>query len=373
MKRRRVCFVTGTRAEFGLMTSTLEAIARHRRLQLQLVVTGVHLDRSRGYTIADVRRSGLAIDDVVRWKPASTAALLAKETGLAIGRLAGAFDRLDPDVVMVVGDRVEAFAAASAAMIGGRAVAHVHGGDRATGLVDDSLRHAITKLAHIHFPATRQSAKRIEMLGERRDRIHVVGAPGLDGIVDDADHNSAERLGVDEPFVLLLLHPTDGNPSAEHRRAGVIARAIGRSWEGPVIVIAPNNDPGSEGIFRRWSTRRGNWLRVMHADRRTFLGLLATCELLVGNSSSGIIEAASFGTPVVDVGDRQHGRERGENVCHSTFKFDSICKAIRSCLSAGRGRTSDNIYGDGTAGRRIAKVLATVELSPAGLRKTICY
>src|SRR5437016_8842301 len=178
---RGACFVTGTRAEFGLMTSTLRAIAETPSLQLQLVATGMHLDRNHGDSLRQIRREGWKVDAVVPW-PAGDPDRLAINAGMAMSKLAATFDRLKSDVVLVVGDRVEAFAAAAAASISGRIVAHVHGGDRALGQVDDSLRHAITKLAHLHFPATKQSAARILKLGEDRWRIHRAGSPGIDQI-----------------------------------------------------------------------------------------------------------------------------------------------------------------------------------------------
>jgi UDP-N-acetylglucosamine 2-epimerase (non-hydrolysing)/GDP/UDP-N,N'-diacetylbacillosamine 2-epimerase (hydrolysing) len=183
-----VCFVTGTRAEFGLMRHVLLAIQQHAKLKLQIVVTGMHLDAAHGDGLAEIKRGGWQIDGVVGWDSDSgrDRKTIARNTGSAIARLADAFADLKTDIVLVVGDRVEAFAAASAAHLSGIAVAHVHGGDRAEGQIDDSLRHAISKLAHIHFPATRQSAERLAKLGENRLRIHRTGSPGLDRITEEA-------------------------------------------------------------------------------------------------------------------------------------------------------------------------------------------
>src|SRR5205823_3026318 len=157
---RTICFVTGTRADFGLMQSTLRAIAAHPNLRLQIIATGMHLDPAHGRTIDQIGRDGFKVDATVPWKPAgSNLTLLAQETGAATALLAAAYAKLNSDIILVVGDRVEAFAAATAAHLSGKILAHVHGGDRAQGQVDDTLRHAITKLAHIHFPATKQSAQ----------------------------------------------------------------------------------------------------------------------------------------------------------------------------------------------------------------------
>ena len=176
---RTICFVTGTRAEFGLMVTTLRAVRAAADLTLQVVATGMHLSEAHGRTLDVLRRDGRAVDRVVDW-PAGDG--VAAATGRAMAGLASALADLRPDVVLIVGDRVEAFAAASAAHLMGIVVAHVHGGDRAMGQADDALRHAVTKLAHVHFPATPQSARRIEKLGEQPWRIRQVGAPGIDGI-----------------------------------------------------------------------------------------------------------------------------------------------------------------------------------------------
>ncbi len=200
--KRRICFVTGTRAEFGLMQSVLRAIDSHPSLELQIVATGMHLDRRHGRTIDSLGRK---IHAIVPWRSKTGSPIeTAQSTGHAITHLAATFDRLKSDIVLVVGDRVEAFAAASAAHIGGKIVAHIHGGDRALGQVDDSLRHAITKLAHLHFAATKQSARRIKKLGEDDWRIFPVGAPGIDGILDQ-------------------LPPSPGTPG-EGRGEGLLAR-----------------------------------------------------------------------------------------------------------------------------------------------------
>ncbi|HTL28247.1 MAG TPA: UDP-N-acetylglucosamine 2-epimerase, partial [Tepidisphaeraceae bacterium] len=249
-RKRRICFVTGTRAEFGLMRPTLEAIRAHPKLELQLIVTGMHLDRRHGRSINDIRREGWKIDSVVPWK-----ADVAQATGLAIAGLSKSLSRLKTDVVLVVGDRVEAFAAASAGHISDLAVAHVHGGDRAEGMIDDSLRHAMTKLSHIHFPATRSSAARIRKLGEDASRIHLVGAPGIDGITELAPvsrhlKKCFPRL-TPRAYAMLVMHPDRGGSSIEP-----ILNAIFRSGIEKVLAVYPNNDPGAAKIIRALNRRR---------------------------------------------------------------------------------------------------------------------
>jgi UDP-hydrolysing UDP-N-acetyl-D-glucosamine 2-epimerase len=309
----------------------------------------------------------------VPWKPTSTPGELAIESmraGMAMGK---ALDRLAPDVVLVVGDRVEAFAAASSASIGGRVVAHVHGGDRATGQVDDMLRHAITRLAHIHFPASRESALRLRRMGEDAFRIFPCGAPGVDGLSDDADPGIATALGIDGAFAVLLYHPESRDSVAEGHRARRILSATIRATGGRVVVIDPNTDPGADGVLRAWDEARSpRVLRLNHVERGGFLGLLKRASVLVGNSSAGIIESASLGLRVVDVGARQAGRERGANVIHADATGPTLIDAIEKSVAAGRFR-GVGPYGRGGASRRIAETLASVSPDDRWRSKQIAY
>ena len=360
--RRSICFVTGTRAEFGLMRSTLAAIRDHPAVRLQLVATGMHLSAAHGRTVDTIVADGFTVDATVPWAGDG----LAGQTGLATAGIAAALDRLRSDVVLVVGDRVEAFAAATAGHLSGRVVAHVHGGDRALGQVDDALRHAVTKLAHVHFPATARSAERVLKLGEDRWRVHRVGSPGIDGIAAAAEPvTDLPRRG----FALVVLHPTEAAEAVEERRAATLLAAVRGAGLRPVIVY-PNNDPGHLGIVRCWERDGGEGVS-RDVPRRRFLGLMRAAAVLVGNSSSGIIEAASFGTPVVDVGPRQLGRECGANVTHVPWSAAAIGRAVAA--AAGRRFPRANVYGGRGTGRRIADVLATVPLDDRLRRKLIAY
>ena len=359
---RSICFVTGTRAEYGLMRSTLAAVRDHPGLRLQIVVTGMHLSARHGRTVNTIRDDGWTVDATVPWSGAD----LAAQTGRATAGLAAAFKRLSTDVVLVVGDRVEAFAAATAGHLSGRVVAHVHGGDRALGQVDDALRHAITKLAHVHFPATPASAARLLKLGEDRWRVHRVGSPGIDGIV------AAAEVVTDLPrhrFALVVLHPTDVDEAVEERRAAMLLAAV-RAAGLAAVVVYPNNDPGHRGIVRCWE-RLGGDMIYRDVRRPRFLGLMRDAAVLVGNSSSGIIEAASFGTPVVDVGPRQRGREHDDNVAHVAWSRAAITAAIAAM--SGRRFPRRNPYGGRGTGRRIAGVLGRVPLDARLRRKLIAY
>jgi len=376
-KKRNICFVTGTRAEFGLMRTTLNAIAAHPRLNLQIIATGMHLSAAHGSSLREIRKQW-KIDALVSWPAGKTPSANAIATGNAIAQLARKFEQLKSDIIFVVGDRVEPFAAASAAHIANIPIAHVHGGDRALGQIDDSLRHAITKLAHIHFPATRQSAARLVKLGEDNWRIHRVGSPGIDGIrAEAADIREKFPQLRRHQFALLVLHPADADDALEDHRATQIVRAITKAGLPQTVIVYPNNDPGHQGIIRAYSalSTQHPALLLPNIARPLFLGLLRDAAFLIGNSSAGIIEAPSFNTPVIDIGPRQAGRERCENVTTVPYAPASVVQAISRVWNDGdvRRQTVRNIYGGTGTGRKIADILGTAPLDDRLLRKLISY
>ena len=364
IQKRRICFVTGTRAEYGLMCSTLSAIAQEPTLALQMVVTGTHLSAAHGMTIKQIRRDGWHVDARVAWRGRTT----GECTGLAIGAMSRVFERMRPDVVLVTGDRPEAFAGATAAHLNGICVAHVHGGDRALGQVDDALRHAISRLAHVHFPATKQSRDRLYAGGEDAWRLHRVGTPGL----DDLPMTRVPKSGA-----IVIYHPESADEEVEYEHAMMLVRAVEkRSSNHPAIFIRPNNDPGWRGVARACDEAAARGHRVYRdLPRVEYLERLAAAGVLVGNSSSGIIEAASVGTFVVNVGRRQLGRERSTNITDVGWREASIVRAIRSVMPDGIGKrfSGANVYGKPGAGRRIARVLADVKLDTKLMRKLIRY
>jgi UDP-hydrolysing UDP-N-acetyl-D-glucosamine 2-epimerase len=378
---RRICFVTGTRAEFGLMRKTLAAIAARPRLELQIVATGMHLDRRHGRSLQTLRDQGWTIDATVPWPASHDPTGVAQATGKAMAKLAVVYQRLNSDIILVVGDRVEAFAAAAAAHVAQRFVAHVHGGDRAPGQVDDALRHAISKLAHIHFPATRLSAERLIRLGEAPRHVHCVGSPGIDGIEQEAaDWEQCAALFPalrPQRFALVVLHPVDPDPRVEYRRARAVLKALSAAGVEQRAAIYPNNDPGAEGIIQALEeSRRSIDFIARDLQRPQFLALLAAAGMLVGNSSSGIIEAASFGTPVIDIGPRQTGRDRSQNVTSVPYCQTQIAAAAKKIWRRGIPRrypAGANIYGGRDTARRIAAELSGVRLDDALRRKVITY
>ena len=249
------------------------------------------------------------------------------------------------------------------------------------GQMDDALRHAITKLSHIHFPATKRSAERLRKMGEDGWRIHRFGSPGIDGIRGSAA--SGRDLQREFPsiragkFALVVLHPVDADEAIEFQRARMVAEAVKKSGPQKIVIIYPNNDPGSRGIIRCWEAMRGDGAVEIRRDvaRPIFLALLRDAAMLVGNSSAGIIEAASFRTPVIDIGPRQEGRERCKDVRNVPYRQSDIMGEIKRVWNGGRARRGryPNPYGGENASGRIAGVLKGVAISGRLLRKIISY
>jgi UDP-hydrolysing UDP-N-acetyl-D-glucosamine 2-epimerase len=383
-QRRRVAVVTGTRAEYGLLKSTLAAIAAHPRLSLRLVVTGMHLLRRFGHTVDDIIRDGWRIAAGVPMQAGSDG-VLDQAIGLAKGvRGIARFLAADKtDVVVVLGDRIEALAGALAAVTTGRVLAHIHGGDVAPGDFDDSLRHAITKLAHVHLVATRDAARRVVRMGESRRRVHVVGAPGLDRLRELLSKRGQKRgqdpfLAPFRPSALVVYHASGRPPALEARTATAILEAVA-SFDLRRLILYPNTDRGHRGVLQAIEQhRRHSPLQEVQVfrslPRDEYLGALIRAAVLVGNSSSGIIEAPLAGTPSVDVGPRQTGRQLGgPSVLHCGESESAIRRAVQRALRKRPRPGKRSVYGDGRSGPRIARILAELALSSEFARKVIAY
>jgi len=367
---RKIAVVTGTRAEFGLLRPVMHAINNRDDLELMVVASGAHLVQP-AISYREIKAEFAVTDSI----PMQTAGRIGRwadveSLGKGIGRFGRSFERIFPDIVLVLGDRIEAFAAASAASIGGLPVAHVHGGDLAEGVADEAMRHAVTKLSHIHFPATATSAARIVQMGEPKRCVHVVGSPAIDGLDSFAamDDERAKELG--EPQAVFMMHPIGRPDEQEEAVASAALEAIG---DRRVLCLMPNLDPGRVGIVRALESgrERDGVMQVPHLVRAEFVGLLkrlaATGGLLVGNSSAGMIEAGAIGVPVVNIGSRQAGRERGTNAVDAAGEtVEAITQAIEQSLAADRGSFA-HPFGDGATGPRIAELLAGVNLADTGL------
>jgi UDP-hydrolysing UDP-N-acetyl-D-glucosamine 2-epimerase len=359
--QHKIMVVTGTRAEFGLLKPVMHAIHAHPGMELYVVAAGSHLVQP-AVTFREVKAE-FAIADSIPMQTAGKVGRLhdVESLGKGIARFGRSYDMNSPDMVVVLGDRIEAFAAASAASVGGIPLAHIHGGDRAEGVADEAMRHAITKLAHVHFPATNSSAKRIVKMGEEASQVFVVGSPAIDGLdaINPLGDGAFADLG--SPEVVVLMHPIGRSDEEEAEAMRTVLESVS---DRRVLVLHPNLDPGRRGIMNAIESAPIDVQVREGLARDVFVGLLkrvgASGGALVGNSSAGLIEAAAIGCPSVDIGDRQAGRERCDGwTAHADESADSIRDALVRVTDPEATR-AEHPYGDGHSGELIAENIVRV-------------
>lgn len=376
---RRFVYVSGTRADFGLMASTLQLARDSGGLEIALCVTGMHLLREYGHTVSEIEANGVPVHSRIPVHlDGSAGAVMARAIGQEVTGMVDAFERNRPDGVIVLGDRGEMLAGTIAAIHLNMPVIHIHGGER-SGTIDEPVRHAISKLAHYHFVATPASRERLIRMGERADRIFVTGAPGLDGLRELAARTRKElcdEAGFDSArhVALVVVHPVLQEARDAGRQVEEVLRAVLHVGM-QAICLEPNADAGGLAIreaLDRFRNHRDIRVRV-HLPRADYVSWMASVDVMVGNSSSGIIEAATFGLPVVNIGCRQRLRERAEGVLDTPPERERVAAAIRQVLSPDFVRPTRNIYGDGTAGKRIVDLLRSLPLDKEVLQKVNEY
>lgn len=377
---RTIGVVTVARSDYGHLLPLLEAIRSAPGLALQLFVAGGHLSKRLGGTVSRIEADGWTITDRVETLDESDAPEdLAVGAGAGVAGFARAFARHRPDLVVVLGDRIEMLAAAVAALPLTIPVAHIHGGEVTEGAIDEQIRHAMTKLSHLHFPAAEPFARRILQMGEEPWRVHCCGAPGLDrlprlAIVPRAELAARVGLPLRKPTLLVTLHPVTLEPEDTATHAEELAAALARA-DGDVIITSPGADTAHLTIVRRLealAATRPATRMVPSLGEDTYCSLLREADVMVGNSSSGLIEAPSFGLPVVNIGSRQQGRLRAANVIDVGHGREEILAGLRRALDPAFRQSLvglRNPYGDGHAAPRIVRILADVELGRRLVRK----
>ena len=372
MKKRNICVVTGTRAEYGLFYPILKKIQNSKKLELQLIVTTAHLSSEFGLTYKQIEKDGFFINNKIENLLSSdTKSSIAKSTGLATILLSDSFDRLQPDIVLLLGDRYETHAAATTAMLMNIPIAHIHGGEVTEGAVDEQIRHSITKMSYLHFCSTELYCKRIIQMGEDPSRVFNSGAPGIDNIVN-LDLLSKDKLeeNLDWKFssksALFTYHPVTLGKNDIPRDLKAILNVLIKTNINVLFTYA-NADNGGRFInqkieeFCRLDPIK--YKVVKSLGQLKYLSTMKHTDLLIGNTSSGIIEAASFGKPVVNIGDRQKGRLKGKNVidCNLDTLESSINLAISSDFKE-ISQNTHNIYGVGIASDIILNELVEQEV-----------
>ncbi len=374
VRKRKICVVTGTRAEFGLLQYLMEQINCSEQLELQVVVTGMHLSPEYGLTYKEITKAGFIINRKVEMLLSSdTPVGVTKSIGLALMGMADAFNELSPDFLVLLGDRFEALAAASAAMIARIPIAHIHGGEATEGLIDEAIRHSITKMAHLHFTAAEDYRKRVIQLGEVPDTVFNVGGMAMEHIarmdfLDRAAFESSIKFKLGARNAIVTFHPVTLEKLSSEKQFHSLLQALDELGEMKVIITKPNADTDGRILIKmidEYVARNpSKAIAFISLGQLRYLSALNHVDIVVGNSSSGLSEAPSFKIPTINIGDRQNGRIKAKSVIDCKPEKNAIKTAIRQALSSEFRpilRETVNPYGVGGAAKSICKILETAK------------
>ncbi|WP_237769494.1 UDP-N-acetylglucosamine 2-epimerase [Pelosinus fermentans] len=359
---RNLCVVTSTRADYGLLYWLLKDIQNDSDLELQLIVTGMHLSPEFGLTYKVIEQDGFHIDAKVEMLLSSdTPVGITKSIGLAVIGFAEALDRLKPDVMVVLGDRYEILAAAQAAMVARIPIAHIAGGDTTEGAIDEAIRHSITKMSHLHFVTNKHSAKRVQQLGENPQNVFCVGSPGID-YIKGIKLLTSEELALSLEFnfrpknLLITFHPVTLEDRSSQEQFAELLTALNSLGDSiGLIFTKPNSDTDGRIIIKmidEFVASRSNTKAYTSLGQLRYLSTIAQVDAVVGNSSSGLYEVPSFNKPTVNIGDRQKGRLQAESVIQCGNNAEEIHNAIQHALKVNLINVQ-NPYGDGNSSKRI--------------------
>lgn len=355
---RKICFFTGTRAEYGILSDLMHKVSQDPALQLQIVATNMHLSPEFGLTYKEIEADGFTIDKKVEMLLSSDSPVgTVKSMGLGTIGFADALQDLQPDLIVILGDRYEMLAVAQAALIFQIPVAHLHGGEITEGAYDDAIRHAITKLSHLHFTSTEEYRRNVIQMGEEPGRVFNVGSLGVDNIVrqpamplDELEKSLGVELG--ERYVVVTFHPVTTQPGESAGQVDNLIQALKEIVdEYKILITMPNSDADSRAIVDAWhrfaAERATRVFTFKSLGRRRFYSAVKHSSAMIGNSSSGLLEAPAFKVPTLNIGSRQQGRARGVSVVDCGTSVEEISEGLRRVLSpemAETTRTADNPY-----------------------------
>lgn len=370
---RTIGVVTVSRSDYGIYRPVLQCVEEEPGLQLRVLVGGTHLSPEFGMTVQMIQEDGFQVNDRIEMLLSSeTPEGIAKSMGLGVIGFSQAYAQSRPDILLVLGDRFEMFAAVAAALPFGMPIAHIHGGELTEGAFDDAIRHSITKMSHLHFVATQVYADRVIQMGEEPWRVVVSGAPGLDNLnsvrlLTQTELEKQYDIGLQDPFLLVTYHPVTLEYEDTSSQVDSLLTALAE-LEMTLVFTYPNADTHSRVIIekiRNFSSHQQRAFVVDNLGSQGYFSMMSHATAMAGNSSSGIIEAASFRLPVVNVGTRQRGRVRAGNVIDVGYSSLEILSAIQKAISPVFRNSLVNLinpYGDGKAARRIVDTLKQVEL-----------
>jgi GDP/UDP-N,N'-diacetylbacillosamine 2-epimerase (hydrolysing) len=379
----KVCVLTGSRAEYGLLRSLLSLLRDDDEISLQLVVTGGHLNGAFGNTQSEIESDGFKIDTRIAIPLEGDSKVnMAKTTGYALSAFSDCFQRMRPDLLVVLGDRYEIFAAAAAAAILGIAIAHISGGDITVGSLDDTFRHCITKMSYLHFPGCQQSANRIIQMGEDPKRVFNVGEPGVENCLSVSPISLSElqrHIGIDitqKPYSVVTFHAATVEEDSAETQMRELILALESYPDMSFVITKANADAGGRAINLMWDDQakhHSNWLVVPSLGTRLYISAVKYAQMMIGNSSSGIFEAPAMKTPTVNIGDRQKGRMMPESVICCAPAANDILASMERALSPefkAVAASGVNPYGGGNTSRRIFEAIKKYLISsPHDIKK----
>ncbi|MDP5200722.1 UDP-N-acetylglucosamine 2-epimerase [Flavobacterium sp. DG2-3] len=372
---RKICVITGTRAEYGLLYWTMKALQNDSEVQLSICVTGMHLSPEFGLTYKKIIEDGFHIDEKVETLLSSdTSVGIAKSIGLGVISFSEVFDRLSPDLIVVLGDRFEIFAACSAAMISKIPIAHCHGGEATEGLIDEAIRHSITKMSQIHFTSTEDYRSRVIQLGEQPVNVFNVGALGIENVnkLDLLNKDEFEKsigFTLKKVNFLVTFHPVTLDHSSAEMQFNELLLALDKFENSSIIFTKPNADTEGRIIIQMIddyvSKKPDKSISFTSMGQLRYLSAIQFMDVVIGNSSSGLIEVPSFKKPTLNIGDRQQGRVKAISVIDCNADKIEIEDGIHLAMSSEfkeKIRDSENPYGERNSSDEIVKVLKTISL-----------
>lgn len=360
----KICVVTSTRAEYGLLKPLIKRISEDAELELDLVVTGTHLVEKHGMTINEIKKDEFLIShEIPILEEGNSAYEISITMANAIKGFAKCFRDDRPDMVVILGDRTEMLGIASAAMNEKIPIAHIHGGEVTEGAVDDCVRHALTKMSYLHFTSTKMYRNRVIQLGENPERVYCVGALGAENILTQplwSEEMLRRDLGIDDnkPYVVMTYHPVTLEDNTVEQQIHELEVAMDSHPELFYVITAANADVGGDAanrLLKKYVDSHDNSIFVISLGMVRYLSAVKYASFVLGNSSSGILEAPVLGTPTVNIGDRQKGRMQAETIINCTTSRDSINQAIEHALSMPHTKT--DMYGDGNASEKIVDII----------------
>ena len=382
--KRKVMVLTGNRSEYGILKNILWGIQYSKKLELYIVATGAHLSERYGYTIKEMEDDGfnvwkkILLNNVLEEK-----VRIPEEMGSLMLHLSNAFCEVRPDILLLLGDRYEMLASASVAVGLHIPIAHISGGECTEGAMDEQIRHAITKMSHIHFPGASAYAENIKKMGEEAWRIFAVGDPGIENIknikiVPREELEEDLKITINKKTLLVTYHPVTLELAELEYQINNLFQALS-NYSGTIIVTYPNSDDGSELIIRKWqelSILKKNVCLMHNLGNHRYLNVMRYCGAVVGNSSSAIVEAPFLKVPAVNIGNRQKGRLMADSIICCGYGQEEIEDAIDKALSdvfAETVQCSKSLYGEGDTSRKIVNVLENIALDDKLLKKKLCW